>query len=82
MSFQLLDKTLQFIYNKDCVSFLTNKLLPTKTSVGSIILRLLSSSEGLLEISFASTLDALLKRLTNDNSFKYTQTRWTPTGMA
>ena len=39
------------------------KLLPTKTSVGSIILRLLSSSEGLLEISFASTLDALLKRL-------------------
>ena len=34
----------------------------------------ISTSEGLVEISFASTLDALLtKRLTNDNSFKTRQ---------
>ena len=41
----------------------------------------ISSSEGLLEISFASTLDALLKRLTNDNSFKAAQYR-TPSRLA
>ena len=42
----------------------------TKT-YGRINYVFISSSEGLLEISFASTLLALLnKRLTNDNSFK------------
>ena len=50
--------------------------------IGSIILRLLSSSEGLLEISFASTLGALLNVLLNDNLKYFTQTEWSPSWMA
>ena len=40
---------------------------------------LISSSEGLLEISFASTLGALLNVLLNDNLKYFTQTEWSPT---
>jgi len=58
-------------------------LLPLTKTYGRINYVFISCSEGLQEISFASTLDALLnKRLTNDNSIKYTQTGWSPSGMA